>query len=399
MAPLATMSLQVVFLAVVGISLLSPTRAAVSGFSASAGEPCEFPDGVVGRCEEITRCLRAEGVAKRNDTIIMCNKGNPTDIVVCCRQPHSVAQKICSAWARYWLRGAQEKNETCSSTKPLIVGGINAEPGEFPNMASLGTYQDDGSIMWFCGGSLITPSFVLTAAHCLLDVKIDANLVVGLGDHDLTTPSTHVLHRLIGEMPEGLEMATTTVSSNFVPVEQLINVSKSDSHPDYRKFYHDIALLQLQRPAVLTNRVLPACLPTSVPDRYTAESIFTVIGWGDIGYRRPLVEKHGSKVLQKVNVGHIEATRCSHYFSQLPLGVTTDIICAGTENKDSCQGDSGGPLMQKAQLASDAGYCQPQMVVGVVSAGPGCTGLGTYARVASYIDWITGMVAPKMLTD
>lgn len=56
---------------------------------------------------------------------------------------------------------------TCAlKTRKLIVGGTKAEPKEFPHMAAVG-YDDDGSIQWSCGGSLISDRIVLTAAHCL----------------------------------------------------------------------------------------------------------------------------------------------------------------------------------------------------------------------------------------
>lgn len=387
-------------LAVVGISLLTPTSAEVSVAVGNVGDRCQFPDGAVGRCEHSTICLADEGVLKRNGNIVLCmGVSNPLDLVTCCRRPHRVADEICSGWAQYWLMRGPDDNKICTSSKPLIHGGEESRLGEFPHMAALGLYREDDSPSWFCGGSLITPSFVLTAAHCLRGLK-NGELFVSLGDHDLSSRAMETTPRLNGRMPEGLAMADTAdEDSDFAYVEQRINVSEVILHPEYQRRYHDIALLRLQQPAVLTRRVLPACLPTRVAGHYSPNSVFTVSGWGDLAQNTPLVDPQGSRKLQKVNIGHIESTLCSHSFTDLPLGITTDIICAASPGKDSCSGDSGGPLMQRAPLNSNDELCHPQMVVGIVSFGTFCGGTGAYTRVESYIDWITGIVAPGVLFE
>lgn len=61
-----------------------------------------------------------------------------------------------------------ETIDNCLTYTPLIVGGQPADPKEFPHMARLGRrHQQLGTIDWFCGGTLISNKFVLTAAHCL----------------------------------------------------------------------------------------------------------------------------------------------------------------------------------------------------------------------------------------
>lgn len=56
--------------------------------------------------------------------------------------------------------------ETCAYTTGLIVGGVKAKVGEFPHMAAMGFRHPNGQAEFFCGGSLISELFVLTAAHC-----------------------------------------------------------------------------------------------------------------------------------------------------------------------------------------------------------------------------------------
>lgn len=69
----------------------------------------------------------------------------------------------------YFLPGANEITFTedhCSSTGGFVVGGENAKPKEFPFAARMGHMADNGYVNWFCGGTLISELFVLTAAHC-----------------------------------------------------------------------------------------------------------------------------------------------------------------------------------------------------------------------------------------
>lgn len=58
--------------------------------------------------------------------------------------------------------------ESCDFTQGLVIGGTKTKIGEFPHMAALGYRVIDGGISFFCGGSLISEKFILTAAHCNL---------------------------------------------------------------------------------------------------------------------------------------------------------------------------------------------------------------------------------------
>lgn len=90
--------------------------------------------------------------------------------------------------------------------------------------------------------------------------------------------------------------------------------------------------------------------------------------------------------IREVDLPLMESTRC-----ELETGfeITPNMICAGDAKvpKDTCQGDSGGPLV--VRNLQGGGWLQ----VGVVSFGAACaTGLGVYTRVSRYLDWIGGLV-------
>ncbi|RZC43166.1 trypsin-1 [Asbolus verrucosus] len=250
-----------------------------------------------------------------------------------------------------------------------IVGGTTADKGEFPWMVSI--TRRGGH---FCGGTLISNKFVLTAGHCLCtgigaDTVKPSSIKVTMAQYDLTNKSSDAF-----QMP----LKSITI------------------HPEYAcgKVKNDIAILELESTLQWSDYVLPACLvASSEEDDYTTvdNDLATVAGWGwtnedsSIGGR--------AKVLQKANVHIIGLEKCRQWYKS--QGKKTKIqntqICAGHEQGgvDACWADSGGPLM------TTTGAVNQLMVVGIVSTGIGCARPflpGLYTRVSEYIPWIRGIV-------
>ncbi|XP_060844575.1 transmembrane protease serine 9-like [Rhopalosiphum padi] len=231
-----------------------------------------------------------------------------------------------------------------------IVGGQNADPGEWPWIVAI-----FNSGRHFCGGSLIDDTHVLTAAHCVAHMSSwdVARLTANLGDYNIKS-KTDVKH-----------------------MERKIKRVVRHKGFDQRTLYNDIALLTLDKPVKFDKQVHPICLPTS-RSMYAGQTA-TVIGWGSLKESGPQ-----PAILQKVNVPVWTNQECKFkYGAAAPGGIVDHFLCAGKAARDSCSGDSGGPLM-----LNDGKWTQ----VGIVSWGIGCGKgqyPGVYTRVTSFMNWIT----------
>ncbi|XP_077421997.1 transmembrane protease serine 13a isoform X2 [Vanacampus margaritifer] len=232
-----------------------------------------------------------------------------------------------------------------------IVGGSVADRGQWPWQLSL---QFRG--FHVCGGVLISPDFVLTAAHCF----------------PRSNPSML--------LPQFWQVYAGALALNNLPapleVEQIIlNENYNNRTNDY-----DIALLKLAVEVNFDDDVHPACLPVTAQRFPTGTACWTsgfgttVAGSGEV-----------SNELMEVTVDIIGTRECNN-----PLvyggAVTNNMVCAGhleEGGRDSCQGDSGGPLV-----------CQIDNVwylVGITSWGYGCGEVnkpGVYTRVSRLLPWI-----------
>lgn len=240
-------------------------------------------------------------------------------------------------------------NSVVDEASSRILGGEEAIHGSWPWMVSIRvTYRPDDS--HFCGGALIDPSWVLTAAHCLDDGTDPRLLLVRMGHHT-------------GNEPEA----------------QSRRVRRYILHEDYSKtnVMNDIALMQLESPFLLTDYVKLACLPE--PNYIVPGGTNCVVsGWGYT------YDPHYKNALKEAVMPVHSYEKCIHFSRRHMLDRTQ--LCAGVPNsgQDTCRGDSGGPLSCYAD-----GFWTVQ---GVTSWGSSCESkkghYGSYTRVSKYIGWI-----------
>ncbi|KAF4522646.1 hypothetical protein B566_EDAN011045 [Ephemera danica] len=189
--------------------------------------------------------------------------------------------------------------ETCGTKIPdRIIRGKMTSPGSHPWMARIGyiTATKPNSIMYSCGGSLITARYVLTAAHCTVNAPSNYRLSwVLLGEHDTATN------------PD------CEVRPGFPPVcsppPQLIRVERFVSHPQFHQqsYDNDIAIIRLTHNADLsTEAVQPICLPVGdLQSKLYTRQMLTTTGWG-------ITEKGtSSSKLLSASLRVVEKTSCA----------------------------------------------------------------------------------------
>ena len=239
-----------------------------------------------------------------------------------------------------------------------IVGGTNISISTAPwQVAIIDRRASSNFNGQFCGGSLISSEWIVTAAHCLVDGSLE------------TQPSSI-----------GIQVGNATLSTSRLSV---LGVSTIEVHPNYVSWgnNHDIALIKLSNPVSFSSSVAPLSIYRSAVAHNT---LAYVSGWGQTGMTNNSGFVYGSRfptILQGTNV-YVSDDNC---WGQGVSGFnSTTMLCAGTLDwmNDTCQGDSGGPL---AINVSGTNY-----LAGVTSWGYGCAWLtpGLYTKVSNYASWI-----------
>ncbi|XP_067831304.1 trypsin-like [Heptranchias perlo] len=220
-----------------------------------------------------------------------------------------------------------------------IVGGYECAKHSIPWIASLNVGYH------MCGGSLIHPDWVVSAAHCY-----KSHIQVRLGEHNI-------------KASEGSE--------------QFINSAKVIRHPryDYYDLDNDIMLIKLSKQAALNWNVGAIALPTRCP--VTGEMCL-ISGWGNT-----MDHTVSGNKLQCLDAPVLSDADCQGAY---PGMITSNMMCVGylEGGKDSCQGDSGGPVVCDGKLQ------------GIVSWGYGCAEKyhpGVYTKVCNYVPWIHETIA------
>ncbi|KAF0709741.1 Aste57867_5777 [Aphanomyces stellatus] len=233
-----------------------------------------------------------------------------------------------------------------------VVGGMDAPAGQYTWTAGL---RNTASGRSDCAGSLIAPTWILTAAHCVHHVRYPIKFVV-VGTHNL----------------QG------TTDGETIGVQRIV------VHPEYRDVVdgNDAALIELVRPSTF--------VPIKLSKKHVAAGdLVRVFGWGGVGGGFDFVGNQ-SPVLKQNDFTALANADCQNRLRVNVQGLTTWVatathLCAGgVVGQSSCEGDSGGPLVRMNVDGSSS-------LVGIVSFGIACAhGLpdiyGRVEGIANFID-------------
>ncbi|XP_017868664.1 PREDICTED: trypsin 3A1 [Drosophila arizonae] len=230
-----------------------------------------------------------------------------------------------------------------------IVGGWATKIAHFPHQVSLqkGTRH-------ICGATILAPTLVLTAAHCVLNANEPQDYFIRAGSTKWSSGGSH--HRI----------------RRIIPHEHF-------NLPTHMN--NDIALLQLQDPLIFSDNIKPIPIVTPMDDVPTLAQLF-VSGWGSTKVEQMAT----SPLLHYTVIVQMNRDSCArNYFGAATI--TSTMFCAGSKSgkgdRDSCVGDSGGPLITHV----DGRF----KLLGIVSWGLGCANAqypGVYTYVPAYMNWI-----------
>lgn len=244
-----------------------------------------------------------------------------------------------------------------ASPASAVVGGRQATPIDNPSMVGLVQHGEPATDALFCGGALVAPTVVVSAMHCISDMR---------GSDAQVASEIDVI---------GGALLRSDASLRTVRVAQIVR----NPGWDEARTLHDILVLKLAAPLPLPPLALagPADAALSAPG-----SVLRATGWGLTDFRD---DNSQPDALKEADIPVVPDEVCSRIFGDAIFDGTFQFCGQAPGGKpDTCQGDSGGPLV--------GGSAEAARLVGVVSYGPASCGqaggAAVYADVASERNWI-----------
>ncbi|XP_067824011.1 complement factor B-like [Heptranchias perlo] len=254
-----------------------------------------------------------------------------------------------------------------------IFGGIKSKEYDWPWQVIIGFPGRD-----FCGGSIISKRWILSAAHCINDtVGMTSNITIWAGS----------IRRERQNIWQELTVEEVIIHENFSRPSEMNN---------------DIALLKVKDPIIFSAHVRPVCLPCT---KKSAQLLFSIVdNWDEVcHYEDDVLTSHGGRN-QKVLSGYVSGWGIVNRRSSIlsldlhhaqvyiqyrmtcdsPYPLTETMFCAKGDETDSCRGDSGGPLVMQRN--------HRWIQVGIISFGRkavcGENVMGFYSSVPKLMSWI-----------
>ncbi|CAH2982060.1 unnamed protein product [Chilo suppressalis] len=275
---------------------------------------------------------------------------------------------------KYRIHDAKIHKDIClkDMAESGVFGGTKSEIGAFPHMGAIGWFTATKRPLFFCGTSLITPMYSITAAHC--------SFLAFRGDYGVEDPNPKIVRFGIVDLYD-----VTSIQRNIKEI-----LTPKEFTPPIK--YNDIALIWFNEKIEFSKYIQPACLWHTSMDEL---KIANVTGWGQTE------SASSSSTMKYAEVDLFGDSMCNETLAgrtgrNLKKGLIHSQFCAGkiAGGVDTCQGDSGGALQVWRPFPHNDSVTV-HYVVGITSFGFGCAKLpGIYTKVNQYLCWLEKNIWP-----